>query len=149
MRAVLGVQALSTVISVGSEAETRLEIEMGRCGILLVCTNVRELMRLFRRYCADGRIIFVRSEISGPPPKTVDYVVNESEGPDAVLQALRSQSPEKKPSSYDGIPSNTGALDVAYSRLHFGTTDFRTSMGLSTMPGESPLTLGIQSLGYL
>lgn len=80
------------VVSVGSEAEARLEIEMGRCGILLVCTNVRDLMRLFRRYCADGQIIFVRSEVSGPPPKTADYVVEESAGPEAIIQVLRSSS---------------------------------------------------------
>lgn len=80
------------VISVGSEAEARLEIEMGRCGILLVCTNVRDLIRLFRRYCADGRIIFVRTAMSSPPPKTADYVVEESEGPEAIVEVLRSSS---------------------------------------------------------
>lgn len=82
----------SEVISVGSEAEARLEIEMGRCGVLLVCTNVRDLMRLFRQNCPNGRIIFVRTAMSSPPPKTADYVVEESEGPEAIVEVLRSSS---------------------------------------------------------
>ena len=80
------------VISVSSEAEARLEIEMGRCGILLVCVNVPDLMKVFRRNCPKGRIIFVRSAMSSPTPRTADYVVEKSQGPEAILQVLRSPS---------------------------------------------------------
>jgi hypothetical protein len=51
------------VISVMTPIEARFEIEMGRCGTLLICyrlseTEANEISRLFRRYCPNGRIIF-------------------------------------------------------------------------------------------
>jgi hypothetical protein len=62
--------------SVGSEAEARLEIEMSRCGVFLICTET-ELIKLFRRNCPSGRIVFVKTASSGTAPKAVDYVVEE------------------------------------------------------------------------
>jgi hypothetical protein len=56
------------VISVGSEAEARLEIEMGRCGVFLLCTET-ELIKLFRRNCPSGRIVLVRTATSGAAPR--------------------------------------------------------------------------------
>jgi hypothetical protein len=52
------------VISVMSPVQVRFEIEMGRCGTLLIChrlseTDASEMARLFRRYCPEGRIVFV------------------------------------------------------------------------------------------
>ena len=85
------------VITAGSEAEARLEIEMGRCGVFLLCTET-ELIKLFRRNCPSGRIVFVKTASSGAAPKAVDYVVEESAGPDAILEVLRSPSRQKKAS---------------------------------------------------
>jgi hypothetical protein len=51
------------VHSANTESQARFEIEMGRCGIFLICSRIaplqaKELTGLFRRYCSDGRIIF-------------------------------------------------------------------------------------------
>ncbi len=83
------------VISVSSEAEARLEIEMGRCGILVACASASDLMKLFRRNCPDGRIIFVKSSTSSPASRIADYVLEESQGPEAIVQVLRSSSADK------------------------------------------------------
>jgi hypothetical protein len=82
------------VISVESEIQARFEIEMGRCGVLLICfrasaATTQELTSLFRQSCPNGIIIFVMRPSYEVPTK-VDYIVPESDEPEAIVQALRS-----------------------------------------------------------
>jgi hypothetical protein len=61
------------VHSANTETQARFEIEMGRCGIFLICSRAaplqaKELTSLFRRYCPDGRIIFVMNELEIEQP---------------------------------------------------------------------------------
>ena len=77
-----------------SEIQARFEIEMGRCGVLLICFRARaattqELTPLFRHSCPNGTIVFVMSP-AYEVPKGVDYIVPESAEPDAIVEALRS-----------------------------------------------------------
>jgi hypothetical protein len=83
------------VHSVTSEIQARFEIEMGRCGVLLMCFRateavVQDLSTLFRRSCPTGTIIFVMNSSGGSAPKGVDYVVPESVEAEAIVQTLRS-----------------------------------------------------------
>jgi DNA-binding response OmpR family regulator len=91
------------VTSVMSRIQARFEIEMGRCGTLLICyrltkADAAEMARLFRRYCRGGRIIFVTE---APAPKDVpvdaDVTVPESSGAELIVQALREPSPLRSP----------------------------------------------------
>jgi hypothetical protein len=71
------------VTSVGSESQARFEIEMGRCGVLLICFRVpepqlKDLSKLFRKNCPDGHIIFVMKDKA--PPVFAEAVVAEGEG---------------------------------------------------------------------
>ena len=55
------------VVSVSSEGAARFEIEMGRCGVLLICYTIpplvsSELASFFRRSCPGGLIITVLNE---------------------------------------------------------------------------------------
>lgn len=83
------------VISVMSPVEARFEIEMGRCGTLLICHRLSEadsseMARLFRRYCPEGRIVFVTDEPRAERvPVDADIAVPESSGPELILQALK------------------------------------------------------------
>ena len=82
------------VVSVGSEAEARFEIEMGRCGVLLLCfrTNpeiTQELADLFKLSCPEGQIIFVMNEKPDRAPRGVVYVVPDAAGPKAILGVLK------------------------------------------------------------
>jgi hypothetical protein len=83
------------VISVLSPIQARFEIEMGRCGIFVICYRVsrdhaEELTRLFRKNCPTGRVIFVT-----PPghkqevPRGTDRAVPESRCGEMVLQAVK------------------------------------------------------------
>lgn len=81
------------VISVQTESQARYEIEMGRCGVLLICFRVhpekaRQLTVLFKTNCPSGRIIFVMNKSPEKAPEAADYVVPESAGPEAIVQAL-------------------------------------------------------------
>jgi hypothetical protein len=83
------------VVSVESESQARFEIETGRCGILLICfrthpEKTREMTELFRKNCPEGSIIFVMNQTSDRAPHGVDYIVPESVGPEAIVDALRS-----------------------------------------------------------
>jgi hypothetical protein len=83
------------VTSVMTLAEARFEIEMGRCGQLLICHRLsadqaQDIAQLFRRYCPKGRIVFVRDGYDPPVPKTADTSVPESSGPQGIVQALRA-----------------------------------------------------------
>jgi predicted nucleotidyltransferase len=82
------------VISVMSPMQARFEIEMGRCGIFLVCYRVSqsaldELTKLFRKRCPKGRIIFV-SQRPGDDrvPADADIALPESAGPQKILEAM-------------------------------------------------------------
>ena len=83
------------VVSVFSLAEARLEIQMGRCGNLLMCHRLSreqadDIAKLFRKYCPEGRIVFVTdgtSHASAAPE--ADAYVPESRGPQELVQALR------------------------------------------------------------
>lgn len=83
------------VISVLSPIQARFEIEMGRCGVFVICYRVskdhaEELTRLFRKNCPAGRVIFVtqpgqKQEV----PRGTDFAVPESTGGELVLQAVK------------------------------------------------------------
>ena len=84
------------VISVLTPTEARFEIEMGRCGSLVICYRLSsqqadDIANLYRRYCPEGRIIFVtggRDRDKTPP--SANASVPESSGPERILQALRA-----------------------------------------------------------
>jgi DNA-binding response OmpR family regulator len=81
------------VVSVLTDTQARFEIEMGQCGVLLMCfrlfpEQVQELSRLFRKYCPDGRIIFVMAE-EHESPIDADVVLRDMDGLRALLTALR------------------------------------------------------------
>src|SRR3954465_12545216 len=64
------------VISVMSPIQARFEIEMGRCGVFLICYRLspiaaNELTTLFRRHCPQGQIVFVTEvpDDDGVPPE--------------------------------------------------------------------------------
>jgi DNA-binding NtrC family response regulator len=86
------------VISVMSPVQARFEIEMGRCGVFLVCYRVsreqaEELTKLFHRSCPHGRVIFVTppDEIT-PAPSGADAAVPETSAAEQVLKIVK-QSP--------------------------------------------------------
>lgn len=83
------------VISVMSPIQARFEIEMGRCGTLLMCyrlspADTSELSRLFRRYCPGGRIIFV-TETTRQERDSVDADITlpESRGAEELVKILK------------------------------------------------------------
>jgi hypothetical protein len=74
------------VVSVQTEIQARFEIEMGRCGVLVICFRIhlekaRDLTELFKKNCPDGCIIFVTNQTPEKAPQEVDYVVPDSGGP--------------------------------------------------------------------
>jgi len=78
------------VISVSSETAARFEIEMGRCGVLLICYTIPplvsvELASLFRRSCTGGLIIVVLNDQAA---SDADIAIPASDGPDAIVRAL-------------------------------------------------------------
>jgi len=83
------------VISVLSPIQARFEIEMGRCGVFVVCYRVskeqaEDLTRLFRRNCPEGRVIFVTDRRhKDEVPRGTDLAVPESNGGELVLQAVK------------------------------------------------------------
>jgi DNA-binding NarL/FixJ family response regulator len=83
------------VVSVATESHAWFEIEMGRCGVLLVCSAasagaIHDLTRLFRRRCPPGTIVFVRNRTDESVAHEVDYVVSDSAGPERIVEILRS-----------------------------------------------------------
>ena len=80
------------VISVSSGTAARFEIEMGRCGVLLICYTIPppvsgELVGLFRQSCPGGLIVGVLKEQS---PTDADIVIPAADGPDAIVRALHT-----------------------------------------------------------
>jgi len=82
------------VVSVMNPIQARFEIEMGRCGVFLICyrlsaTDAGDLTRLFRNYCPQGKIIFVTDLIGDERvPAEANVTVPESSGPESILRAL-------------------------------------------------------------
>lgn len=81
------------VVSVRTASEARFEIEMGRCGTLLICfrtrsDTVRDVINLFRQNCPAGCVIFVTDQSNEGTPRDADYVIAESGGPEAIVRAL-------------------------------------------------------------
>lgn len=91
------------VLSVLSPIQARFEIEMGRCGVLVICYRVQKdetegLTRLFRKNCPKGRVIFViqpgqKQEV----PRGMDRAVPESRCGEMVLEAVKDA--DKPPDS--------------------------------------------------
>lgn len=82
------------VFSTSIENHARVEIETGRCGVLLICFRVpsgqaKELASLFGRNCPDGQVIFVVND-THDLAADADAFVPESKGPEAIVQVLRS-----------------------------------------------------------
>ena len=82
------------VISVSSEVAARFEIEMGRCGVLLICYTIppsvaKELAGLFRVNCPTGVIIVISTE-QKPILGDADVIIPASHGPDAILRSLHT-----------------------------------------------------------
>jgi hypothetical protein len=83
------------VISVLSPIQARFEIEMGRCGIFVICYRIsmdqaEELTTFFRKNCPEGRVIFVTEPGQrGEVPRGTDFAVPESTGGEFVLQAVK------------------------------------------------------------
>jgi len=86
------------VRSAGSPVQAQFEIEMGQCGVFVTCPVVSELIAadlvgVFRRYCPDGIVVFVKSERA----RTIDadITVDESDDPaklpEAILTHLRDR----------------------------------------------------------
>ena len=78
------------VISVASKIAAWFEIEMGRCGVLLICYTIpppvaSQLARMFRRYCPSGLIIVILNDRAAT---YADVVIPASDGPDAIVRAL-------------------------------------------------------------
>jgi hypothetical protein len=81
------------VVSVSTESAARFEIEMGRCGNLLLCFRsgqaiTRELAHLFKKYCPDGCILFVSNQNNDVEHPDVDYIVPDSGGAEAIVRAF-------------------------------------------------------------
>jgi hypothetical protein len=77
-----------------SPIQARFEIEMGRCGVFLICYRLSEiaadeLTKLFRRHCPQGQIVLV-TELPGDEsvPSEANITVPESSGPENILRAL-------------------------------------------------------------
>ena len=85
------------IISVRTEIQARFEIEMGRCGMLLVSSaasagTIQDLTKLFRRRCPPGTILFVTNRTDESAPQEVDFVVSDTAKPGTIVQLLRSES---------------------------------------------------------
>ena len=58
-----------SVTSVMTPMQARFEIEMGRCGVFLICYRIsraaaNELASFFRHMCPQGRIVFITDSMS-------------------------------------------------------------------------------------
>jgi hypothetical protein len=93
------------VFSVQDSIQARFEIEMGRCGVFLLCyrssiQDADDLTSLFRKFCPKGWIIFIKDPAKkATVPREVDIVVSESSGPELILDLLtrRMNAPASAP----------------------------------------------------
>jgi len=92
------------VIQVSSETAARFEIEMGRCGVLLICFTIpravsAELASLFRRSCPGGLIIVVAKDRHQIALSDADAIVPASDDTNAIVRTLQRHREEKTTSS--------------------------------------------------
>ena len=88
-----------SVISVSSAVQARYEIEMGRCGILLLCYIVPpvvclDLVSAFRSYCPPGLVVFLTKDSQFSLP-AADLLCLESDDPRVIVTrivALRAKA---------------------------------------------------------
>lgn len=93
------------VFSVQNSIQARFEIEMGRCGVFLLChhssiQDADDLTSLFRKFCPEGWIIFIKDPAKkARVPREADIVVSESSGPELILDLLtrRMNAPPSAP----------------------------------------------------
>jgi hypothetical protein len=93
------------VFSVQSGIQARFEIEMGRCGVFLLCyrssiQDAEDLTSLFRKFCPEGWIIFIKDPAKkATVPREANIVVSESSGPELILDMLtrRMNTPPSAP----------------------------------------------------
>ena len=81
------------VRSVTSPVQAQFEIEMGQCGVFVTCPVVShlitaDLVRVFRRYCPDGIVVFVKPDKG----RTIEaeITLDESDDPVRLAEAIRS-----------------------------------------------------------
>jgi hypothetical protein len=83
------------VISVSSPVEARFEIEMGRCGVLLISymtplSSVMSLVLLFRRSCPGGKVVYV-SQHPSPIIEGVDVLLLDAEqSPKGIAEKIQA-----------------------------------------------------------
>jgi hypothetical protein len=83
------------VISVLSPVKARFEIEMGRCGNLLICYRLSvkaadEIAQLYKKYCPKGRIVFITDDTGKEIPADADVHIPESSEPEKMIQAFKA-----------------------------------------------------------
>jgi hypothetical protein len=81
------------VISVSNESAARFEIQMGRCGVLVLCHRLHQdvnhsLSQEFRKYCPDGIIVGIVGAEPDALPKQTDICVKYSENAETLVAAL-------------------------------------------------------------
>lgn len=81
------------VISVSVESAARFEIQMGRCGAMVLCHRLNEdvhhsLSKEFRKYCADGIVVGIVEIESDPRISHHDISVKHSESAETLIEAL-------------------------------------------------------------
>ena len=79
------------VRSVSSPVQAQFEIEMGQCDIFVTCPVVSklvtlDLVKIFRRYCPDGIVVFIKSE--GWGLIEAEIVLEESNDPTDLAEAI-------------------------------------------------------------
>ena len=72
------------VFSVTTEVKARFEIEMGQCGVLLLCHTLnqavqRDLATLFAKNCHTGVIAFVMRSSDARPSPFADISLSDSD----------------------------------------------------------------------
>jgi hypothetical protein len=90
------------VISVGTPLYARFEIEMGTCGIFMICYVTppiihSNLAALFRRTCSDGLIVFL-AQTAGDTSPEADIVISDNDDPQAAIERLRGGKAQSKAS---------------------------------------------------
>jgi hypothetical protein len=88
------------IISVDSPLDARFEIEMGRCGVFMSSyvtplAIYRDLASLFRRYCPNGRVIFLAQRPHDRIPDA-DVLLSEGDEPSLLVRKLRDASGERE-----------------------------------------------------
>ena len=83
------------VITANNEAQAIQRIKECSAHALVLCHSLRRdaqqrLIRLFRRFCPNGRIVVV-DDVPWPPVTHADAAVHGVEGPDALIAAIRGK----------------------------------------------------------